>query len=523
MATLEIFPRRVEATSAPSATLLRKVFSFPSLLGIILLGCSFMLLLTYFRVDGDTWWHLVVGERILRTHSWPTSDIYSFSAPGADWIAYEWLGEVALAWAARAAGLAGLMAMLFVLTSAVLMLVYYYAYLRCGNSKAAFVGSWVVLPLAGIWFAVHPYLFGYIYLLATLICLERFRKGHHKSLWLLPLVFCLWVNSHGTFMLGAVAFGIYWLSGLVDFRAGDLLAERWTAPERLQLATVALLSVLAGCVTPYGARLAVYPLQMIFFQQGITDNMTSWLPIPLNEWHGKLFLILVLLFIVAVAAGRIRLRLEELGLFLFAVYMTAEHARGVAFFAFVYAPLLATVLARWVPSYDPAKDKYVLNAVLIILAALAFAWYFPSQQRLEEKAAKTYPHGAVEYLRRHPQPGPMLNELTWGGYLPYMLGPQQRVFLDGRLDFYQYRGVFPDYLHITRLERDAPRLLQKYNIQASLTTRTIPLVTFLEASPDWKKAYEDEVSILFVRRQTENSKNETGKSKVDNQKLANGN
>jgi hypothetical protein len=381
-----------------------------------------------------------------------------------------------------------------------MLLAYYYAYLRCRNSKAAFLASWlVVLPLAGVWFAVHPYLFGYIYLLATLISLERFRQGHRKSLWFLPLVFCLWVNSHGTFMLGAVAFGIYWLSGLVDFRAGSLRAERWTAPERLQLATVALLSLLAGCVTPYGSRLAAYPLQMMFFQQGITSNMTSWLPIPLNQFHGKAFLILVLLFMVALAAGRIRLRLEELGLFLFAVYMTAEHARALPFFAFVFAPLLATVLARWVPAYEPAKDKYVLNAILIALAVLAFAWFFPSRQHLEREAAKTYPRGAVEFLRQHPQPGPMLNELTWGGYLPYMLGPQQRVFIDGRLDFYQYRGVLPDYLRITKLERDAPRLLQKYNIQACLITPTIPLVTFLEASPEWKKVYEDGVSVLFVR------------------------
>jgi hypothetical protein len=359
----------------------------------------------------------------------------------------------------------------------------------------------LVLPLAGVWFAVHPYLFGYIYLLATLICLELFRQGHHKSLWLLPFVFCLWVNSHGSFMLGAVAFGIYWLSGLVDFRSGSLVAKRWTEPERLQLATVALLSVLAGCVTPYGPRLAAYPLQMIFLQQGITHNMTSWVPIPFNEWHGELFLILVLLFIVALVSGLIRLRLEELGLFLLAVFMTAEHARALSFFAFVLAPLLAAVLARWVPAYEPAKDKYAINAVLIVLAVLGFARYFPSRQDLEQAVARTFPQGAVEYLRRHPQPGPMLNELRWGGYLPYELGAQQRVFIDGRLDFYQYRGVFPDYLRITRLERDAPRLLHQYNLQSCLINRTTPLATFLDASPEWKKVFEDDVSVLFVRRQ----------------------
>jgi len=509
MATLETAPAQIVVQSPPSRGLLRDAFSFPSLLGVVLMGCSFMLLLYFFRVDGDTWWHLVVGERILSTHSWPTSDIYSFTAPGAEWIAYEWLSEVALAWAARAAGLAGLMVMLFALTSAVMLLAYYYAFLRCRNWKAAFVASWLVLPLAGVWFAVHPYLFGYIFFLTTLISLERFRQGRHKSLWLLPLVFCLWVNSHGTFMLGAVAYGIYWLSGLVEFRAGTLTAERWTALERLELAVVALLCVLAGCVTPYGSRLAAYPLQMIFFQQAITGNMTSWRPIPLNEWHGELFLILILFFLVALAAGRIKLRLEELGVLLFAVIMTAEHARALPYFAFIFAPLLATLLARWVPAYEPARDKPLLNTLLMGVAVLGFACYFPSQQHLEEEAAKTYPRGAVDYLRQHPQPGPMLNELTWGGYLPYMLGPQQRVFIDGRLDFYQYRGVFPDYLRITRLERDAPRLLGKYNIQACLITRSIPLATFLEASREWNKVFENEVSVLFVRRQN-------GKKKLEN-------
>jgi len=501
MATLETSAARVAAHAPPRVSLLKRIFSFPSLLGIILVGSSFLLLLNFFRIDGDTWWHLLVGERILRTHSWPTSDIYSFSAPGADWMAYEWLSEVCMAWVARHGGLAGLMALLFVLTSAVLLLSYYYAYLRCRNSKAAFIATWAVLPLAGVWFAVHPYLFGYIYLLATLIFLERFRQGHRKSLWLLPLVFCLWVNSHGTFMLGAAIFGIYWLGGMLKFRAGSLAAEPWTASERLQLAAVALLSILAGCVTPYGTRLAAYPLQMIFFQQGITNNMTSWAPIPLNRWHGELFLCLVLLIVVGLAAGRIKLRPEELGVFLFAVYMTAEHARALPLFVFVVIPLLATMLAPWMPPYDREQDKYAINAVLMILVLVGIAWYFPSEQHLEQETAKTHPRGAVEYLRRHPQPGPMFNELTWGGYLPYMLGTQQRVFIDGRLDFYQYRGVFPDYLRITKLERDTPRLLQKYNIQACLITPTIPLATYLEASPEWKKVFEDQLSVLFVRRE----------------------
>jgi hypothetical protein len=60
-------------------------------------------------------------------------------------------------------------------------------------------------------------------------------------------------------------------------------------------------------------------------------------------------------------------------------------------------------------------------------------------------------------------------------------------------------------------------LLDKYDIQACFVppNRDIPLVTFLEASPQWKKVYEDDVAVLFVRRQTGDSKIESQKQKVE--------
>src|SRR5208337_1670767 len=153
---------------------------------------------------------------------------------------------------------------------------------------AAFVATLLVLPLAGVWFSLHPQLLGYIFLLLALICLEHFRQGRKRALWFLPLVFLLWVNAHGTFSLGFFILGIYWFSGLMDIHAGDLVAKRWPVGERFQLAAVALASLLAGCITPYGPRLLSNPARMIIRQQGITSELKSWQPIPLNVWHGEL-------------------------------------------------------------------------------------------------------------------------------------------------------------------------------------------------------------------------------------------
>jgi hypothetical protein len=478
----------------------RRICSFPVLLGALLVFAVLPAVWT-FHVDGDTWWHLMIGQEIIRTHSWPLYDTHSFTAAGVDWMAYEWLSEVILAWAMLMHGLSGLMSLLFGLASGTVLLIYYYAYLRCRNAKAAFLATLAVLPLAAVWFTVHPQLLGYLFLPVVLICLELFRQGRRRALWLLPVVFMLWVNAHGTFVFGYLALGIYWLSGLIELRAGGLVANRWTAAERMQMAMVTLASLAASCITPYGSRLLTYPAEMFLWQQQITATMTSWQPIPLNVWHGKLFLGFVLLFIAVVR--RPTIRLEEFAMFSLAVIMTAIHARALPLFAIVFAPLLASLIAPWVANYDPAKEHFVLNAVLIVLLGLAVVKGFPSSSALEKSVDDIYPRGAVHYLRQHPPPGRMFNDLGMAGYLLYELGPAYRVFIDGRLDIYQSVGVLTDYLRITGLDSETFMLLRRYDIGACLVPPHTPLAVLLADSAEWQEVYRDGIGVLFLCREVE--------------------
>jgi hypothetical protein len=183
--------------------------------------------------------------------------------------------------------------------------------------------------------------------------------------------------------------------------------------------------------------------------------------------------------------------------------MTALHARALPFFAIVFAPFLATLLGRWVPNYDPVSDRHVLNLILIVLLAVAAAKTFPSRQALEASVAESFPTEAVQYLRQHPQPGRMFNDVGPGGYLLYELGTSHRVFIDGRLEIYAPFGVWSDYLRITQPDPESLVLLAKYRIQSCLIPSETPLVAVLAASPDWQKVYSDGVSALFVRRRAE--------------------
>lgn len=485
----------------PFVTLLKKCFSFPVFLGAILVAANFGIDRSL-RLDPDTWWHMKYGEMILGTGHWPTVDTWSFTVHGMHRVAYEWGGDVLTALAYRLAGLRGMDVLLITLTSVLTLLVYYFAWLRCRNSYAAFFSTFILLPLAALCFTLRPQLIGYIFLLVTLILLERFRQGDQKNLWTLPVIFLLWVNTHGSFTLGFMVLGLYWLSGLVSFDSGGLYAVRWRPEQRLHMETVGLLSVAVLPLTPYGTRLAAVPLNVATSLPLNFADILEWQPFNTDFWQAKLLLVLLFGFIVAQLVFRLRFRLEEIGLFLLVVYLTFVHIRFAILFAIVFAPLAASIFLRWAPVYNAKVDKYAVNAVLIFAALGAMVVFLPPQSTLQKNISRDYPVQAVQYLREHPIPGRMFNDYTYGGYLVWTLAPQNRVFIDGRGDIYEEAGVFSDYSDIVGLKPEAFAVLQSYRIKYCLIPQNAALATLLAASSDWKEVYKDTLSAIFVRQTT---------------------
>jgi hypothetical protein len=253
-----------ESSAAPaSAGLLKSIFSFPAMLGALLAGGTFAAG-RRFLVDPDAWWHIKVGEAILTTHRWPVADAYSFTVFGQPWLAYEWLGDVAMAGAWRLAGYRGLDALLIAIGSAIMIALYALATLRSGNCKAGFAASAALFVFATASFSLRPQMLGYLFLILTLIVLERFRQGKSCALWLLPFLMLLWVNSHGSWIIGLGTIFLYWMAGIAPFRAGGLGARAWTPAQRrnISLAFLGCLAVLP--LTPYGARVAASPIEFAF-------------------------------------------------------------------------------------------------------------------------------------------------------------------------------------------------------------------------------------------------------------------
>lgn len=498
----EAAPSRTQGRTASQSfwlEALKWAFSFPAMLGAFLVGAAFYCGRA-FVVDPDLWWHIKTGQTILATHHWPTTDPYSFTVHGQPWIAFEWLGDCLIATANQLWGVRGLDLLLIVMGSAVLVALYVLGTVRSGKSKAGFLGVALLCPLAFPSFTLRSQMLGYLLLAVTVVILEFFRQGKRWVIWVLPPLLLMWVNTHGSWIVGLGTILVYLACGLVEFRRRGIEAIRWSIRERRDLSVVFLLCLIAVTITPYGTRLAAFPFSVASSLPISFATILEWQPMPFQILGGKIFLALVLGFFFLQAAFDFTWRLEEWLLFLGATAMAVIHVRFILVFVPFFAPLLATVLARWIDSYHRTKDKYVLNGLLMAGVVIAMVHYFPTRANLEGKVADAFPVQAVEYLQQHAIPGPMFDSYGFGGYLIWSMSPQQKIFIDGRSEIYEHGGVLRDYSDLTQMKPGGLDVLRRYKIQSCLLERNEPLSVVLSALPDWEKIYSDHTGVLFVRR-----------------------
>lgn len=497
--------KRPGASSCVQLSWWRRACSFPVFLAACLVGGAFIacsgndVWLSKMVWEGDLWWHLAAGERILATLTFPRVDPYSYTAAGTPWIAYGWLHELLLTFAERLGGLQALGAVLLLTTSIFLLLLYYYGWLRCRNHKAAVIACACVLPLINPFISLRPQLPGFIFLLLTLICLEHFQRGTQKALWFLPAVFVLWANTHASFVFGLAAIALHWATRSWNISADSLGTKVLTRGEGRHLAMTLLLCVIALGITPYGSRLATYPLEFSLNHGHVETAVGEWLPLVLASPYGQVFMAIILLLLINQVIRPVRFRVEELLFFVIFAFFTGRHARFLVVFALAATPMVAAAIARYVPEYDARKDRPWLNAVLVVVILAGIVALFPTKRELQAAVERRYPEKALAYLQQSP-PVRLWNDDAWGGYLIWRSGGKLMTFIDGRLDIYDSAGVLADYDAMSRGQAQMALMLRRYNVDTVLLPRNHnPIESFLRASSDWQPVYEDDCAVVFRR------------------------
>lgn len=478
-----------------SRKFLEKLSSFPALLAVLLAAIVFLALQKTIA-DPDLGWHLRNAEYQLQHHAFLRHDLYSFTTHGKPWMDHEWLAEIPYYLAWRWFGPRGVFFVMYAAISAILLGVFGLATMQSRNVKAAFLVSFLAIFLATVSFGPRTLLFGWIFLVVELAILYRFHEGRDFTV-ALPFIFLLWVNTHGSWLIGLVLLGLFALSGCVEGTWGSIDAERWSAPQMRKLAWVAALSVLALFVNPYGWRLVAYPFDLAFHQKLNIANVLEWRSLDFHSVRGKIVLAMLASAIVLQLVRRRRWWLHELAFVLLGIYASFTYSRFLFLAAILILPFLANDLRGWVPPYRAERDRPWLNASVLLICVVAVCLKFPTDRKLIASEASQYPIHAQTYLQNFHPDGNVLNDFLWGGYLIWNVR-QIPVFIDSRIDVFERNGVFKGYLDLTQL-RGSLGVLDKYSIRYVLFRKKSPVSYLLEHTPGWKIDYADDTAILFER------------------------
>jgi hypothetical protein len=448
--------------------------------------------------DPDMWWHLKTGQVIWTTHAIPSADLFSYTTNHQALVPQEWLAQLSIYAAFRCGGYSGLMLWLCFLAAVLLITGYALCRIYSGNAKVAFLGAMVIWLFCTIGFAIRPQMIAYLLLVAELALIHLGRARHPRWFFGLPAVFIVWINCHGSFILGIIVAVVILFSSLFSFQMGSLAAQRWDPRCRRMFVFALILSLAVLFLNPAGIRQTLYPFDTMLHMPILLGNVEEWAPLHMTDARGVALLAILLCVFLLAAARRAEIHFDELLLLALGTWLAVSHVRMLFAFGILAAPILCRQLSTSWEGYNPETDRIWPNATLLAISLLVICAAFPSPQNLEQQVEADSPVKAVQFIRAHHLSGPMLNDYPFGGYLIWA-APEYPVMMDGRTDLYEWSGFLREFGRWATLQSDPSQLLQRYGVNFCLLTRQSPMVHVLPLLPGWKVVYSDDNSVVLVR------------------------
>jgi len=485
--------------------------SFLAVLTMVLVGIVYIFSL--YRPDmndPDIWWHMRNAQYLLQHHQFLRHDMYSFTAAGHPWINTEWLSEIPYYLAYRTLGLVGIKSMAFLILATIALLLLYLCYRESRNFKASVTVCYFAILLATVSFGPRTILFGYVFTVVLLIILQRLRQRGDAPLWVLPPLFCMWANTHGSWSIGLILFFLIGISGLIRGSWARVDAVKWTPAQLKKLIAVGIASVAALFLNPFGWRLVYYPFDLAFRQKLNIAHVQEWVSVDFHDMRGKMVLILVVTILLGALFRNRRWYLGEILVLVFALYSGLTYIRFLVLLGIVAAPVLAKTL-DFFPPYRPEDETPRVNAMVLAVIIGLMVFFWPREAKVRKSIEETYPAGILPYLAAHAPQGNVLNFYLWGGYLGWH-DPELKDFIDSRVDIFEYQGVLKDYLDLLgadNLQRRPDAILDKYRIRYVLFPPSDSknplhlgggLVYVLEHDPHWKTIYKDRICVLLEKQ-----------------------
>lgn len=507
---------------------------------LAVVGLLFLFLARLPLWHSDIWDHLNYGRQMFQAGQIARTEPLLTVCEGVRMVNLPWLSQLALTLIERSAGITGLQ-FISALLGAASLLVISLQTSRVGRSGlsglfAAVSFYWVNRHELGV---LRPQLFGLL-LACVLLAWIFSRPRRFRAAWVgVPLLFVLWANLHGSFVVGLMFLGLAAVG-----RAGDLLrASRslklvFRDPELHRWLLLLQLSAAAVLINPFG--LAAYAEVFGVAGHPNMSNMLEWNPLTLRLPSGQRFAALVLCTTLLLGLTPRRVRTAELLTLIVTALLTAWSARMLNWFtpaAALIASLHLAAVVRHVLRRRRRRLRQIAAGVAVesaaaveaadadglmqsppwiwTVASLGILWLClllnpfatwllrgTAPPEAQQVSVET-PVSAMEWLNTqasHPR-GMAFVPAEWSGYLMYRGSAPLRPLVNIHAHLIP-EEVWNDYMRLTHGPADWNGLFDEYGVNLAVVSRRgqPALIRRIRESEDWTAAFEDRQTVIFVRR-----------------------
>jgi hypothetical protein len=465
----------------------------------------------------DFWWHLATGRAIVAHGQIPLVDSFSYTRAGEPFFNQSWLAQLLMYALYSAGGLPLLLIVQSLVIVAAYGMLLRLCIIRSGRLRLSVALLLLTtMPLSFDNWTVRPQTYALPLFAAYLTVLTEYRLGRARRLWLLPLLMVVWVNVHGSFVLGLALIGLTfageWLQQLRPARPPQDAAPGPPAPtgrspviSRAYIAWGAA-AALATLINPRGLEVVGYVRNLLGSSQ-VTSLVTEWAPPSIRDISGTIFFLFVIVTMLALIYGRRRPGLTDMLLLLAFLWLALGAVRNVVWFGLVATPLLAAQAGsmlsprstRSTPG-SPALNAALLG-ILLLLLAIGLPWVKPAllPPSVGSLLSEDTPVAAVAAIEQQPgRPERLFHAMSHGSYLIWA-APQQKVFIDPRIELYPFEQ-WVDYINLGQ-GNNVSELLAKYRFDGLLlsTSEQEGLIDVIRNDPAWQERYRDEHSVYYRR------------------------
>jgi len=471
--------------------------------------------------DYDIWFHLEYGKHYVENLTWKIDHSqFSWTPSLPDWKYVTWIGSSILYVAHRTASTAGLYIVQWLILLSIFAICLYYIRLLGDTIDITHIMGILLLAIALKLTTVYikPELFSTLFITASIFIYFYTKLSLRNLLFLYPLLFLVWVNTHGGFIIGLFLISLMFFGEAVNF----YFQKKSAMPRRLLInfAIAVSLSYIATLINPYGINYHIDILKYLTAKEYMGEatrlfaylSMWNYLRFSSNMFNfinsaWSLVTIAVLFGITSVYAywkdKYFDIAIVLLNVIFFPLSMQAARSTIfyplVGFFSILY--ILKKVDALQIKrKFAPAALAiFLFWSIYILHITINFldnrSWF---GARVEEYL----PVNEVEYIKKNKLPGPIFNDYVIGAYMMWKMYPDYKVFIDPRYGPY-VGGVLKDWFGMGNYMGDPKgleRLLSKYPFKIALLHVRERSIIFWLLSNDWRLAYFDKIAVVLVHK-----------------------